>query len=220
MGICFGKRKDDGIPRKDPVDTTALKQSESLIIFVIGGPGAGKFTLGRRLAARYGFQFISPSDILRSEVDSGSERGRRFEEIMRQGRHVPADVIVQLVEEKMMTQPNAVGYLVVDFPRDRRQAIAFNKEVRQPDLVLKLDARQLILVRRMRDRAAAAARFDDDTPEIVCKRIKKYFETDAGAVKPNKKVMTILDAEEEENKVFEAACAVVDRLIDAEHREA
>lgn len=90
---------------------------------MIGGPGAGKFTLGRRLAARYGFQLISPSDVLRSEVDSGSERGQRFEEIMGQGRHVPADVIVQLVEEEMMTHPNDVGYLVVGFPRDRRQVI-------------------------------------------------------------------------------------------------
>lgn len=42
---------------------------------------------------------------------------------MRQGRHVPADVIVQLLVEKMMTQSSAVGYLVVGFPRVKRQVI-------------------------------------------------------------------------------------------------
>lgn len=91
-GCCC--KKDDGIPRRDPVDTAALKKSKGLIILVIGGSGVGK------LATKYRLQLISPSDILRSEVDSESERGHRFEEIMRRGCHVPADVIVQLVEEK------------------------------------------------------------------------------------------------------------------------
>jgi len=35
---------------------------------------------------------------------------------------VSTNVIVRL-EEKMMTQPNTVGYLVVDFSRGRRQVI-------------------------------------------------------------------------------------------------
>lgn len=121
MGMFLGK--NDGIPRKDPVDTTILKQSNNPIIFVIGGPATGKFILGRRLAARYGLQLVSPADMLRSEVDAGSERGRRFERIMKEGRHVPADVIVQLVEEKMMTQPDAAGYLIIGFPRNRSQVV-------------------------------------------------------------------------------------------------
>lgn len=105
------------------MNRTAFKRTKGLIIFVIGGPGVSKFTFGRELPAKYGFQLISPSDMLRFEVNFIFERGRRFEEIMRQGRHVPADVIVQLVVEKMMTQPNAVGYLVVGFSREKRQVV-------------------------------------------------------------------------------------------------
>ncbi|KAL0132093.1 hypothetical protein PUN28_000102 [Cardiocondyla obscurior] len=36
---------------------------------------------------------------------------------------VPTNVIARPVERKMMTQPNAVGYPVVDFPQGRRQVI-------------------------------------------------------------------------------------------------
>lgn len=86
-------------------------------------------------------------------------------------------------------------------------------------MVLKLHARQLILAKRMRDRAAAAAKFDD-TPEIVYKRIKQYSETVAGAVKPNRKITMVLDAEKEEDEIFESACAIVNCLIETERRKA
>lgn len=126
MDVCFGndKRNDRTIPRRDFVNTTtALERTKGFIIFMISGLRVAKFTLGRKFPAKYGFQLISPSDMLRSEVNFVSERGRRFEEIMRQGRHVPTDVIVQLVVKKVMTQPNAVGYLVVGPPREKRQVI-------------------------------------------------------------------------------------------------
>lgn len=91
--------------------------------------------------------------------------------------------------------------------------------MRQPCLVLKLLARHSILVRRMCDRAATSARFDC-TPEMVCKRIRKHCETDSGAIKPNEKVTVFLNAERDENEVFESACTVLDRLIDVQYDEA
>jgi len=91
--------QDEGrrIPRKDPMDATAIKQSGSLIIFVIGGgPGAGKLSL----ATRYGLQLVSPRRICRDQRWIRAV-GCRFERIMRWSCYVPADVIVQLFQEMM-----------------------------------------------------------------------------------------------------------------------
>ncbi|KAG7202117.1 hypothetical protein KM043_015805 [Ampulex compressa] len=207
MGMCFGKADD--IPRNPAVDVAPLKENQGLIVFLIGGPGAGKTTLAKKLAGKYGLFLVSASDLLREEVRAGTERGQRFEEIMKKGCNVPADVIVQMVEEKMITQPNASGYLLVGFPRDKKQAVMFNKEVRRPTLVLNLSARRAILEERMKNRATQAERFDD-TAEIACNRIKSYFSTVSGAVAPNKKLTTVIDAEKEEEEVFQAACSAVD----------
>lgn len=127
MDVCFDKRKNDRICRKNPADTILLyilKQCKSLIIFVIDGSEANKFPR-QRSHRKIRFHLILLSDMLRFEVNSASETGHRFEEITRaESPQVPTNVTAQLVEEKMMTQPNASGYLVVGFPRHRRQVIS------------------------------------------------------------------------------------------------
>lgn len=122
MGVCFSR---DGyeIPRDEPVDTTPLKNNRALIIFVVGGPGVGKHTLCRRLATNYGLLPIPLSSMMREEVNKGTAKGLYFKRLMEQGKIVPADIIVQLVLRKMLSDLNAYGYLVIGFPRDKKQVI-------------------------------------------------------------------------------------------------
>jgi cytidylate kinase len=47
----------------------------SNVIFVIGGPGAGKGTMCARLARECNYKHLSAGDLLRIEASSGSERG-------------------------------------------------------------------------------------------------------------------------------------------------
>ena len=46
-----------------------------LVLFVLGGPGAGKGTQCAELVARYGFVHLSAGDVLRAEVRRGAARG-------------------------------------------------------------------------------------------------------------------------------------------------
>lgn len=121
MGNCVDRDGRDLIPMEERVDPSPLKQTRAVIIFVIGGPGVGKSTLCKKLATKYGLVLIWLSNMLREEVSSGSARGNRFKEFMEKGEVIPADVMVQLVVQKMLDQPNALGYLVVGFPRNKRQ---------------------------------------------------------------------------------------------------
>jgi adenylate kinase family enzyme len=54
-----------------------------------GGPGSGKGTQCDKIVAQYGFTHLSTGDLLRSEVQSGSERGKKLNAIMEQGELVP-----------------------------------------------------------------------------------------------------------------------------------
>jgi adenylate kinase family enzyme len=51
--------------------------------------------------AKYGFTHLSTGDLLRSEVQSGSERGRQLNAIMEQGKLVP---LVGAITQQLQSQ--------------------------------------------------------------------------------------------------------------------
>src|SRR5881398_1075765 len=72
------------------------------VIFVLGGPGAGKGTQCAKLVADYGFKHLSAGDLLREEQDRpGSEFGEMIKAYIKEGTIVPMEVTVQLLENAM-----------------------------------------------------------------------------------------------------------------------
>jgi hypothetical protein len=54
-----------------------------------GGPGSGKGTQCEKIVQKYGYTHLSTGDLLRAEVSSGSERGKKLSAIMEKGELVP-----------------------------------------------------------------------------------------------------------------------------------
>lgn len=213
MGSCIGKDElGDSIPRNAAIDCSNVTEPNKPIICLIGGPGAGKTTLGKRLAAKYGFMPITVSELMRAEANSGTERGSIIKKMMQDGRNLPADVVIQKIEEKIVSAPSLPGYLIIGFPRNKKQIKLFVKEVRQPNLCIYLWARKQVLEERMRSRAVAKERFDDAEMTIV-ERIKTFFNSVGGVVGTWKKITTNIDAEKSEDEVFRLGCATIDALM-------
>lgn len=67
------------------------------VFFVLGNAGSGKGTQCARLVDEFGCSHISAGDLLRAEVDSGSERGALIADIIREGRLVPGHITIELL---------------------------------------------------------------------------------------------------------------------------
>jgi adenylate kinase/UMP-CMP kinase len=66
---------------------------DAVIVFVLGGPGSGKGTQCDNIKATYaGVVHLSAGDLLRAEVDSGSEVGKKCADLMKEGKLVPMHV--------------------------------------------------------------------------------------------------------------------------------
>jgi UMP-CMP kinase len=72
---------------------------EVTVIFVLGGPGAGKGTQCAYLVREYEFQHLSAGDLLREEQERpDSQFGDMIKEYLRDGKIVPSEVTVHLLE--------------------------------------------------------------------------------------------------------------------------
>lgn len=59
------------------------------IVLNLGGPGSGKGTQCKRIVQKFGYTHLSTGDLLRAEVENGSERGQKIAELKEQGQLVP-----------------------------------------------------------------------------------------------------------------------------------
>ena len=93
-------------------------------LVLLGPPGVGKGTQGRRLAAERGWALISTGEMLREAVARrtplGIEAGRRIEA----GELVPDDVMIGLVRDRIAEPDAARGFVLDGFPRTVPQADA------------------------------------------------------------------------------------------------
>lgn len=85
------------------------------VIYVLGGPGAGKGTQCANLVRDYGFTHLSAGDLLRAEQDrEGSEFGNMIKEHIKEGIIVPMEVTVQLLENAIMDKNEGKGRFLID----------------------------------------------------------------------------------------------------------
>jgi len=161
--------------------TPTFSPNNVTVLFVLGGPGAGKGTQCANLVRDYGFTHLSAGDLLRAEQDrAGSEFGGLIKDCIKNGTIVPMEVTVQLLENAMadtLRQNSGGGKFLIDgFPRKMDQAIQFEETVCPAKFVLFFDCPEEEMQRRLLKRGETSGRADDNA-ESIKKRFKTFVET-------------------------------------------
>jgi UMP-CMP kinase len=160
----------------------AFSPTDVTVLFVLGGPGAGKGTQCARLVHDYHFTHLSAGDLLRAEQDRpGSQYGQLIRDCIKNGDIVPMEVTVALLENAMRDTITASGskngkFLIDGFPRKMDQALKFEEVVCPAKLVLFYDCPEAQMEARLLERGKTSGRADDNA-ESIRKRFRTFVET-------------------------------------------
>src|SRR5436305_5166287 len=91
-------------------------------LVLLGPPGAGKGTQAKRIADRYGIPQVSTGDILRENVQRGTELGVQARSVMARGDLVPDDLVCDMVALRLRNSDCERGFILDGFPRNPAQA--------------------------------------------------------------------------------------------------
>ncbi len=170
-------------------------------IILLGAPGSGKGTLSKELTKRYEYVVICTGDILRNEKRSGSDIGNQIKDIIGRGNLVTDELINKIVQKVLYK--NNQRFILDGFPRTIPQA-KFLDEVDEVDLVIYLDISDETLTNRILERGKTSGREDDQSVDIINKRIKQFKEETLPLVDfyEKKSILVTIDAEQTVDEVF------------------
>jgi adenylate kinase len=210
-------------------------------VILLGPQGAGKGTQAQRLADKVGATHISTGDIVRAEIKSDSELGKKVQDYNDRGELVPDEIIVEMAKPYLN---DADAWLLDGFPRNEAQAKALDEALDEIgedlDAVVALEAPDDALVERLSGRRQSQAtgkiyhvehdpppedgddpgpfiQRDDDAEEAIRRRLEIYHDQTEPLKDyyAERDLLVTVDAEREIQKVTEDILDAVGRKEDA-----
>jgi adenylate kinase len=130
-------------------------------IVLFGPPGVGKGTQGVKLSAEFGIVHLAMGDLLRAAVAAKTALGIKAKSFMDAGRLVTDDLVIGLIEERILEKDAENGFLLDGFPRNVAQAVALNEMLSRHELKLNdivfMDASKDALLERLTGRLTCSA---------------------------------------------------------------
>ncbi|OMO75785.1 Adenylate kinase [Corchorus olitorius] len=167
-----------------PKESSENFSNERRIVYVLGGPGSGKGTQCSKIVQHFGFCHLNVGDLLQAEVESGSDYGKMIQDLKKEGKLVPSDVVVKLLQQAMQRSNNK-KFLIDGFPRNEENRVL----------------------------AENVGRVDDNI-DTIKKRLKVYAESTLPVIDyycTNGKVRKI-DGEKSIDEVFQEVKGVLEEL--------
>jgi adenylate kinase len=148
-----------------------------LNVLLLGPQGAGKGTQAKRISDEYGIPHIGSGEILRAEMNAGTNLGRRVKEVYARGDLVSDDLMIELIRNRLEQPDTEAGFVLDGFPRTIVQAEALDSMLadigRNLSVVFALQIPDEVAFERLRRRAQLEARADD-TDEAIQRRLENY----------------------------------------------
>ena len=202
-------------------------------IAMLGPVGVGKGTQIQQISEMLNYTRVATGDLIRDQIEAGTELGGELEGYYERGEPVPDDVVMELVRPHLLP---AGAWILDDFPRTMAQAHALDEELEKRgvclDQVIVLegpsDEELIERITTGRRQSLATGRVyhleydpppdpqegkdpgpfvqrDDDTEDALRREIESYRE-EADAIKEyyeEKGILTVVNAEQDVPEVTE-----------------
>jgi adenylate kinase family enzyme len=142
------------------------------VVFVLGGPGAGKGTMCELAETQLGWTHLSTGELLRAEREKGGDTAATIEEYFTAGKLVPNEIIVALLQNAMETVTRTTGrvnFLLDGFPRSLSNLEEWNKIFAPQSPLPKMlyfECPYDVLEQRILGRAKYSGRSDDNVDSL------------------------------------------------------
>ena len=218
-----GKTKENESEQVNKVsDDNCSKNNKYKVIFCLGNPGCGKNTQCDLIKEKYKFSHFSCGDLLRAEASTeGSENGNLINELIREGKIVPAKITCSLAKREMNSRGKENIYLIDGFPRNKENLDGWLEVFGEECIILAvihLDCSDETCSKRIKLRALNSGRIDDNEDSL-----KKRFKVFEDETLPNierlsdiTKVLKIDSDKNDKDEIFKNLCSEIDSNI-AQH---
>jgi adenylate kinase len=131
-----------------------------LNIILMGPPGAGKGTQAGIITNQFSIPHISTGDMFREAVARGSGLGLEAQQYMNEGKLVPDEITIGIIEERITKSDCEKGFLLDGFPRTLVQAEALDKALaelnKRVDAAINISVPNDVLIERLSGRVSCS----------------------------------------------------------------
>ncbi len=171
-------------------------------VIILGAPGAGKGTQAEIISKFFNIPIIGTGAMIREAMKKESPLGQKAKSFMDQGHLLPDELVVGLVEERIVLEDCKNGFILDGFPRTLSQAITLENLGVSIDIVINVEADDETIKERLIGRIVCEncrasyhtehkppavkgicdrcghklTRRKDDTPETINERLEVYHE--------------------------------------------
>ncbi len=142
------------------------------VVFVLGGPGAGKGTMCELAESQLGWTHLSTGELIRAKQAKGGPTAKVIDDLLADGKLVPNEIVVTLLQDAMETITRTTGknnFLLDGFPRSLNNLEGwyevFGRETDLPKM-LYFECPYEVLEQRILGRAKYTGRSDDNLESI------------------------------------------------------
>ncbi|TKY68046.1 Adenylate kinase 2 [Spatholobus suberectus] len=218
-----------------------IVSNEALNVMISGAPASGKGTQCHLITNKYGLVHVAAGDLLRAEIATGSQNGKRAKQYMEKGQLVPDEIVVMMVKDRLLKPDSKEnGWLLDGYPRSLSQATALKEFGFEPDIFLLLEVSEDVLVERVVGRrldpvtgkiyhlkytppeteeiAARLTQRFDDTEEKVKLRLNTHHQNVESVLSLYKHITVKINGNVSKEEVFAQIDSALTSLV--EHRDA
>lgn len=151
-----------------------------MIVILLGPPGSGKGTQAAFIQEKLNIPHLSTGDILRKAIKDGTELGNIVKKIMANGELVSDEIVLNVIRDRIILSDCKSGFILDGYPRNVKQAESLNivldeinKKINKIILLdVNFDSLKSRILNRNKENSNEIR--DDDTSEVLIKRVEEY----------------------------------------------